>query len=705
MGAYSPDISASLERGIIPEELQQPGDLSPRLTRKIVFSVSNLAQEMAKSGIEEEIIGSINFGKRVFGKEGSMYTISAGEYSIAVFNSKASNSDKESLREIRFRKKDDPNEVFISFSGDDPNSIGTKVELYDAEKNEKEPADQDILEQKAYQIGRFSQRLRTAIESGEDPWLAYSPSRRNFLMLSAALGILELASFACSGLQIKSPIEPARVAKITAVPPAEKVEPTDKETEIQERLLSEIVDYRNQLGLDGLPPELEWRMQTDDREFNWEDAESRPFVNDLPETMVSFGIHAQDIAQTVLGLRAKHFVWGSEVDKDYPLSFEFNVGRRVIHLPINVYRDHVLRSTTGVITHEAVGHATEPDVAENPEMPRKTYPLDVLIQVEHGKWRAVSQIPHLNKDAMWYPEGLIMPHVGRELGERTGRAMYDNNHDLLASYFDPESLGVVQNEVAKVAEARGGSTDKIIWTKKACREFGARLIKLKQQGEIRFSGDLDSLYDYNIGILYSREGYAELIEYSLNYPEKIANNAEVLAGITEVLSAIRGEEVDLSSLRQQISTPNQEAEAAFEKEKPLRVDDIVTPEERAVNFEEQWYQSFLKGQIREGLTLSSEQRTLLDLWAKSGYIVFQKYPNLINSDASGYNVDFDPEWMHIWETRDIEFAIARPIIVDIMGGADRVKHHFDWIKKALGNLEKFTSSQEFKEIPISTQNQ
>jgi len=143
----------------------------------------------------------------------------------------------------------------------------------------------------------------------------------------------------------------------------------------------------------------------------------------------------------------------------------------------------------------------------------------------------------------------------------------------------------------------------------------------------------------------------------------------------------------------------------FEKEKPLRVDDIVTPEERAVNFEEQWYQSFLKGQIREGLTLSSEQRTLLDLWAKSGYIVFQKYPNLINSDASGYNVDFDPEWMHIWETRDIEFAIARPIIVDIMGGADRVKHHFDWIKKALGNLEKFTSSQEFKEIPISTQNQ
>ncbi|EKD62033.1 MAG: hypothetical protein ACD_52C00323G0017, partial [uncultured bacterium] len=170
MGAYSPDISASLERGIIPEELQQPGDLSPRLTRKIVFSVSNLAQEMAKSGIEEEIIGSINFGKRVFGKEGSMYTISAGEYSIAVFNSKASNSDKESLREIRFRKKDDPNEVFISFSGDDPNSIGTKVELYDAEKNEKEPADQDILEQKAYQIGRFSQRLRTAIESGEDPW-------------------------------------------------------------------------------------------------------------------------------------------------------------------------------------------------------------------------------------------------------------------------------------------------------------------------------------------------------------------------------------------------------------------------------------------------------------------------------------------------------------------------------------------------------
>ena len=460
------------------------------------------------------------------------------------------------------------------------------------------------------------------------------------------------------------------------------------------KLLSEITKFRESLGLEGLPSEFvpgllkneHWTSKLD----NYADA--------LPEKNRSYSLRIFEVIQKMFGSNATRLVKGSKTDPQYPYGMSFEGETRFCNVSETVHNIPIQDQFTDFVLHEACGHGSDPAIGAS-------YPPEILIRVEHGKWRALSKALSVPDQFLNNPGDLMFPLLKRSIGETVGRFMTGNQNFPIV---DEISVSVVKDKVAKVTQARGKEPDTLEFNKAVCREIGEALITLLREGKVKFVGDLKQTYQDKMETACI-EIYAEMVKYALLYSYQIQNNTDIIEGIKEVISAIRGNS-EIIALRETIRNPSNDIVKRNEAEKAMIIPPessepipTLSPEEQEKARKEQVefgrramaFQIFvLQGLTPEILAVSNEQREEVQKFGALYHKVIQKYPMFLDTSTQQYDESFDPE-MHIWEIRQVEEAMDSGFIRNLVSGQNISSEQFNEIESKVAALERFTNSSAF----------
>ena len=465
-----------------------------------------------------------------------------------------------------------------------------------------------------------------------------------------------------------------------------------------EKMLPEIVTYREMLGLEGLPTEVVTCLLTGEK---WPSNPKR-FVNTLPTKNQSYGMRISEVIQELFGNNCTQLVKEARMDPDHPWGISFNPNLRACNVSESIHDISIENDFTDYVLHEAVGHGSDP------ALKGIKYPPETLVKVEHGKWRALSQALSIEEQFFKHPGDLTYPLLKRDVGETVGRFMVDTEKDSSIT-ADKQGLKLVEQAITSIARKRGKRPEELKYNKSVCAELGEELIALRTNGKITFAGGLKEQYQTKLEGA-CQEIYAEMVKYSLLYPDKINDNRNVIEGVAEVISAIKGSETDIETLRKQTSQVSREVIERNAAEKALLLDyespsvsTTLTLEEEEIMQQEQGqfesrelaFENFVtQGALPEGLNVTEKQKDLVSNFASLVHKVIQRYPMLKDTFTQKYNLSFDPE-VHIWEIREIEVAIDSGFIWNLIASVNIDDQISNEIKYKIEVLEKFVSAPAF----------
>jgi len=468
------------------------------------------------------------------------------------------------------------------------------------------------------------------------------------------------------------------------------------------KLLFEIEYYRKSLGLLGLPLKMEQGLTK--RRENL----SNPggFLNALPEYNKSYGIRIHEVMKGLFGDFGTSLVREVRIDLENPFGISFSgtdrslrVSESIHNIPIeDLYSDYVL--------HEAVGHGSDP------EMEGIAYPSEMIVKVEHGRWRALAQALLVEGHFFKHPEDKTYPFIKKTLGEVIGR--YAINNIPFNNLVSGSDAYLFFDTIRKVAKSREKNLGELKYNKKICLEIGEKTIDFINRGRIVLKGDLENAFSCNMEISL-REIYAEMLKYALFYPSAISYNGEIIAGATEILSAIRGEVVYLPELAFNIRFPSEyvlernRAEKTFLeqdcKKNSLFNDPVFEDEAQKIasgslrkfkEGESKFLDFVTTGKVPLGISSNPGENKLLYEYGFLCSMVVEKYPMLKNVGLGWDDCSFDPE-LNIWEIREIEGAMDSGFIRKFL--KDGIKSDGDYnlaeIKRRVTVLKNFTSSSAF----------
>lgn len=508
-------------------------------------------------------------------------------------------------------------------------------------------------------------------------------SRREFL---------ELSTVALGGLFLGSKIG-NWLTETYDTDVVEKIGRIGLSQEAKEMMLG-IVSFRESLGLEGLPPEVVAGL------LKREQWTSRPdnFINALPEKNRSYSLRIFEVIQKLFGNNATRNIKGAETNPQFPNNMGFNRLNRFCNVCESVHNIPIQDQFTDFVLHEACGHGSDPARGAN-------YPPEILIRVEHGKWRALSQALSIPDQFLNHPGDLMFPLLKKSIGETVGRFMTGGQESPIV---DDASLSIVKQEVTRIARAKGKEPGSLKFNKRVCREIGETLTNLLREGKIKFLGDLKKTYQDKMEAACI-EIYAEMVKYALIYPDKIQNNSKVIGGITEVISAVRGES-DIVALREAIEKPSEEILRRNAAEKalisptsvPLSTATLSPEEQERIrkqqeDFErqEKAFQGFAdNGRIPETMVILDNQRETVQKFAAHYSKLIQKYPTLQDTFTQQYDENFDPE-MHIWEIREIEAAMNSGFVRDLVRSQNISDQMIGEMTNKIMTLERFINSPAF----------
>jgi hypothetical protein len=505
-------------------------------------------------------------------------------------------------------------------------------------------------------------------------------SRRTFLRLSGAGLAGGLVGYVGGRLLANSIVEEARLDEGT--------------------LLSETITFRESLDLEGLPEELvkgllekkEWTTGIDQ------------FSNELPVKIQSYGMRIAEVLQSLCGENAGRLVKGARVDKNFPYGIAFSGGDRKCIVSDSISSMPIKTEYMNFVLHEAGGHGTDPVSME--------YPLKMLIKIEHGKWKALSQMLSIEGQFLYNPGDLMFPLLKKKVGETVGYWYVTGQN--LSNIFDEANINLVNSELEAIARERGRKLQDLKFNKSVCKELGGKLVSLLRSGKIKFSGDLKKTYQSGMesaGV----EIYAEMVKYALVYPDLIKGNKMIVGGISEVFSTIQGRKVSIEKLREAIKNPSKEVLERNASEKvlleKLKGEEVIdsqgarplSPEEEEIarkqqeefDLREKAFNDFVSnGELPEYLEINEPEKSIVVEYAKLYSKIVNKYPMLTDTFASQYNESFDPE-LNIWEIREIETAMGSEIARTITGSKSLDNQTIEEIQKRILPLEKFVDSPAF----------
>lgn len=464
-------------------------------------------------------------------------------------------------------------------------------------------------------------------------------------------------------------------------------------SEETDKMLSEIVAFRKSLGLKRLPAEVIPGLVKKERWLGNPDN----YVDALPEKNRSYSMRTFEVIQKIFGDNATRIIKGSKSDPYHPYGMSFDGPSRFCNISDSVHSIPLEDQFTNYVLHEACGHGSDPALGAS-------YPPEILVRVEHGKWRALSQALSIPGQFLSHPEDQMFPLVKKSVGEIVGRFMV-GEHSI--PIVDVQSYSTVRNVVARIASEKGKNIDAIKFNKAACRKIGEELIDLLRKGRIKFVGDLKDSYQSSMEDACI-EIYAEMIKYALLYPDKIQYNSDVIGGITEVISAIGGKS-NIVELRESINKPSEEILRRNEAEKAIfsqvpatQPFTTLTPEEQErlriqqSEFEKnkKAFQHFSENSDVQTLTISDGQRDDVARFTTLYGEVIQKYPMLIDTFNQKNDESFDPE-MHIWEIREIERAVDSGFVRSILSSSIISNEMINDMKSRTEVLENFVGSPAF----------
>lgn len=487
------------------------------------------------------------------------------------------------------------------------------------------------------------------------------------------------------------------------------IQPT-QEAEISQELLflmGEIQDYRSVLQLPGLPREL-GSEEALNAAINYDrNAEFPDFSLELPEHEKSFAMRTQDVLAKVFGKDFNRLI-DSVTANGQPGHQEFNSVSRNINLTVNLHEMYNLDGEfDGLVLHEGQ-HGI------HPALHKGLYPLDQLVKVSHGIWRALSKTASYEKNLYG---GLIFPLVKRQITEAIAKKFVEDIN--LQGQVDLRGYSHITSLLSEIAVRKGVKIEQLKFSKKVCAELGEKLFDLILSGEITLQGDLQSEW---VRMMESGmvEIIADMFKAAILSPEKIGHDKEVIGGVEEMMSAVQGRKVTVNEVRELLKEVpgdiviRHESERAFLYPESPMVQDTVLIDETPVAVptftseeltEIQEYQetqqetldffnefvtySELPDYYSE--TLTTDQQNTMAEYGKAVSAVYAQYPTIFEA-VSGHNMSFDPE-LHIWETREIAVATDPNVIWNLLSDPGLVPDYLDRIKARTEVLVSFINNE------------
>lgn len=439
-------------------------------------------------------------------------------------------------------------------------------------------------------------------------------------------------------------------------------------------LQKEIIDFRSGLGLDPLPAELSSPVVISDE--MWNDLKN-VFKNEVPLENLLYGRRVEEIIRLVFGKYYTNLIKGVRVDKEAPVSMTFDsrFNVRMMNIPEDVNELVDLESFIKYVLHECVGHGTDPGL---PEMDF-IYSYDVLLRVEHGKWKALSQAMKVEGKFLNDKGDLMYPVLKMKVGESVAKELVD----------------------------RGGAGG-VKYNKRKCIELGGYMMEGLRSGKTKLPVEQESAYKVGLERILV-EIYAEMVKYAVLYPDQIGYNIPIMEGVGEIISSIRGEKISLDQLRRDLLKPNEKVitevkKGATQNKKEGVISDsgVILPELKNAIPDD--YENLVsKGILPKKLYVSESGEEFLKEFSSLYRQMIRLYPVLKDYVPYEYRTDFDPENLNIWDIREIELAMDARFVRNILTEKiiskeiiDSLKVKAEVIKKYLGTKSNLEPSYNVK---------
>lgn len=469
------------------------------------------------------------------------------------------------------------------------------------------------------------------------------------------------------------------------------------------KMLPEIVEFREKLGLKGPPEEVENVLHT---KKDWL-SKSPDFINDLPSKNQSYGMRIANVMEAVFGDNNTRLVRGARVNPDNPWGMSFDYRDRFCNISDAIHSVPIESEFTGYVLHEAVGHGSDPAMA------RTIYPPEILIRVEHGKWMALSQALSVEGQFFKHPEDLTYPLLKRKIGEAVGR-FFVNGKKGQSITSESQGWALIEKVIVSISKQKEVQPERLKFNKQTCSLIGEAVIDMITKGKLVLAGKLEEEYQSGLEAA-CREIYAEMIKYALLYPEKIENNHNIISGVSQIFTAISGQDLPIQQRRRQVQSLSQEVIDQNYNEKTFVYDneepptelpsltttltpekaDVIQTEQDEFRSREKDYIGFISdGRLPESLSLTEAEKTTVAAYSSPFIKINRKYPSLLNMTGQQYDTLFDPE-LHIWEIQEIEQAIDSGFIRNLIVQDKLSQETLDDIIHRSRVLKKFCSSSAF----------
>jgi hypothetical protein len=365
-----------------------------------------------------------------------------------------------------------------------------------------------------------------------------------------------------------------------------------------------IMHYRRKLGLRELP--FYYGSSVDiDRFTDW-NSTPEEIRNELPDKNKSYGMRLKEVVEMAFGENGNRLISSVYTDNTAPSAVFFESVLRRCGLPDDVRNmAHINGDFDDYVLHEAIGHGSDTAMVEAGPI----YPKEQFFQIELGKWKALAEAFDVEGQFFNHPDDMMFNHIKTSLGESVALYHVFSDDVDIEEITNRRGMNKLTDTIQDIARRKGIEVEELKFNKSVCREIGEKIADPIRKGEFEARGILYDSYRFSLeGALI--EIYAEAMKYAIKYPELLSDSPQILEGVAEVISAIRGSKVRVEDLGSVIGPISQDVWARFRQESGYRKNtDNETVAERKTPVEQRG--------LLEGYRLSSDMRELLHDYMKN----------------------------------------------------------------------------------------
>jgi len=475
-----------------------------------------------------------------------------------------------------------------------------------------------------------------------------------------------------------------------------------------EAQLDEIRKYREELGLTELPRELAELENNFIENFVSVELWKKPaeVKVEMPAISRSYGEVIKDVMEKMYGDKSGRLVNKVYNDEQNPFGIFFRGKGREVSISWTITDIPLYPNFIDFSLHEAAGHGSDPAVEGI------NYPTSILLELEKGKWKALSRALSIEGQFFHHPGDHVYPVFKKNLGETYAREFVDK--EKIPAYG--KGLNSLDGPIVYLAQEQRVSVSDIKFNKRACFVIGHVLADAKISKDISFNDTLQKVYNEQMDSALV-EIYAEMVKYALVYPDHINNDEDIIEGVKEICQAVSGrEDVDMGELRESITKSNIGiVELRAEEENAIatvtamaegsetgeQASESVQEIQEAIEQHNEQQDRFLSFVYHRKIpksagNLSKENQELLSKYAGVCSTLINKYPTLIDTGGQHLDWEFDPP-LHIWEIRDIENAISTDIIRIILEDPSilAVTENREFVEDQVVVMKNFIDSEAF----------